>query len=138
MVPVAPSMPSQNVSLEVTITDTLGTAAPAVKNVSMLVAEDRMGRIRSANAMSQGTHNVFMLNVDARPDILADGRILLDLTIEYVPDARANPDEPSRAVNINESLTMIVPDGNATLISRSADPTTDRRVTVEVTATVVK
>jgi hypothetical protein len=39
---------------------------------------------------------------------------------------------------LNEAVSVIVADGKAMQISQSADPRGDRRVAVEVTATVVK
>ena len=69
---------------------------------------------------------------------MRDTRIQLNLTIEYMPELSQNPTANVKPANINESLTVLVNDGKPTLLTQSADPATDRRVTVEVTATVVK
>ena len=115
--------PSQNVRLDVTITDTGDQTAKKV--VSMLVADGDNGRIRSGN--NQG-----VLNVDGRPQVATDGRVYVAITIEYAPDRSAS------TTTLHESISLMLAAGKPTLISQSADPGSDRRVSVEVTATIVK
>lgn len=152
-VPVAPQppaaprpepVPTQSVRIDVSITDSLSAGAPVKKVVTMLVADNRNGRIRSTNFVrfSEAPGQVpsqtpVTLNVDARPILRGDNRIQIDLTIEYMPEA---PQGSSglRPSSITESLSALVPDGKPTLLSQSADPVTDRKVSIEVTATVVK
>ena len=120
------SIPTQNVRVELTIND---STAPARKMVSILTADGRNGRVRSQRG------NI-LLNVDAHPVVLKDSRIQLNLTLEYMPGAEATP---GGGVNmINESLSVLLNDAKPTMISQSADPTSDRKVTVEVTASIVK
>jgi hypothetical protein len=132
-------VPMQNIRLDLTITDSPGGGTSAKKVVTMLVADGRMGRIRSSNSVQVaepgGFNRQILINVDATPNVRSDGRILLSLTVEYVPEVSQGASKPA---SINESLTVLVADGKSTLISQSADPATDRKVTVEVTATVVK
>jgi len=116
-------VPLQNIRVELTIGDS--GANRAKKAVSLLLADGYGGRIRSGTAT--GT-----LNVDGTARAGADGRILLDLTIEYMPDRSAT------TALLNQSISVVVANGQATLVSRSADPATDRSVTVEVVATIVK
>jgi hypothetical protein len=125
--PRAESIPTQNIRVELTINDSF--ASGTKKSINMLVAEGRNGRIRS---QSHG----FDLNVDARPLVMKDGRIELDITLGYNPDP-ATTAGPGPGM-ITESLTLLVADGKPTAISQSADPTSDRKVTVELTATIVK
>ena len=122
--------PTQNIRLDLKISDSAQTTSQ--KTVSMMIAERRNGRVRSQNGG-------FILNVDARPEVVKDGRIVLNLTLEYQPRASAD-DEPQRTSfsNVNESLGMLLVDGKPTIVSQSADPISDRKVTVEVTATLVK
>ncbi len=68
----------------------------------------------------------------ARAGAATDGRILLDLTLSTSPIA------PSTVAVLNQSISVVVVNGQSTLVSRSADPATERSVTVEVTATIVK
>jgi hypothetical protein len=145
-------IPTQNVKVDLTITDTFGTGSTK-KSVTLLVADGWSGRVRSSNEVfmqvagaPQGATmpRQITINVDCTP-IVRDNRIQLNLTIEYVPElgpnnptANAPTTRDPKPANINESLTVLVNDGKPTLLTQSADPATDRRVTVEVTATVVK
>jgi hypothetical protein len=116
--------PSQNIRLDVTISDSAEKTMKKV--VSMLVADRDSGRIRSANRTGQ------VLNVDGRGEVAADGRVYVALTIEYQPEGTPN------TTMLNQSISLVLAAGRPTVISQSADPNTDRKVTVEVTATVVK
>jgi hypothetical protein len=126
-----------NVQVEIAISDQMGTATPQKKVVSLLAADQTMGRVR-ANARAQATVGFVGtgLNVDARPILLENDRILLELTLEYMPltDAKLTH-EPT---NLNESITVILQNGKPLTISQAADPISDRKMTVEVKATVVK
>jgi hypothetical protein len=115
--------PSQNIKIEVAITDTAERSTRKV--VSMLIGDGDGGRIRS-------TGNQGVLNVDANARAGSDGRIQVSITIEYMPDRAAN------TTNLNESVTLVLAPGKPTLISQSADPGSERKVTVELTATTVK
>ena len=118
-----------NVQVQVTVADYLGEAPPVKKTVTMIVADGTFGRIRAATSPASAT-----LNVDATPR-LQGGRVELRLTLEY----RApwpKPDEPSMPVN--EMLTVLLESGKPLVVTQAADPSKDRRVTVEVTATILK
>lgn len=118
-------MASQNVKIDVAISDSGTANANTKRTVTILTAEGRNGRVRSQRG------NI-MLNVDAHPQFVRDGRIQLNLTIEYMP-------EPGPQMSlINESLSFLIGDGKPTVVSQAADPTGDRKVAVEVTATVLK
>jgi hypothetical protein len=121
-----------NVQIEVTISDQIATSAPEKRVVAMIVADRAFGRIRS-NA-SQG---LAVLNIDARAELLENDRIVVELTVEYNP---APPEGAplKRPAALNEMLTVILQNGKPLLVSQAADPLTDRRMTVEVRASVVK
>jgi hypothetical protein len=138
-------MPTQNVHIDVTITDTLG-AAPTKKTVSMLVADKRTGQIRSSLSIlvpsgvgGNGTYRSIGINVDATPEVRADGHVFMRLSLEYTPDNPAvESGTPQKPASLNESMAVVVADGKPTMLSQSADPQSDRKVTLEVTATVVR
>jgi hypothetical protein len=137
-------MPAQNVRVEVTITDTFGQT-PSRKTITMLMADMRGGRIRSSLrvAVPQSNGNDTLreigINVDATPEVRSDGRVFLNLTVQYTPDwPEQSPAAKQRPADINESFSVVLPDGKMTTLSQSADPQSDRKVTLEVTATVVK
>lgn len=145
--PVEPSPPGPvrklrgrdaNLQIEITISDQLGGEAPQKKVVSMLVADQTMGRIR-ASASAQREKVGFVgtgLNVDARPVMLEGDRILLELTVEYTPYRESQVTQSPTV--LNESLSVILQSGKPMVVSQAADPVTDRRMTLEVRATVAK
>jgi hypothetical protein len=70
-----------------------------------------------------------------------DGPIQLELTFNYAPlksggeQKEGNKQRPS---GINQSQTVIMTSGKPLIVSQAADPISDRKVTVEVKATVLK
>jgi hypothetical protein len=121
----------------VTITDQ--QTGVLTTNKMMLTSNRQWGRIRSQ--ITSRIYGGAPLNVDARPTVTQDGRISLELTIEYAQgrnsEVEANSDKIVQ-VMINESLTAWVENGKPLLVTQSADPISDRKVTVEVKATIVK
>ncbi len=129
-----------NLRVELTIGDQSGTSVPATKVVSMILADGTSGRIRaSADAQPQRA-NVGMvgtrLNVDARPTLIEGDRILLELTVEYAPLTEGEVTQ--RPTLLNEYLWVILQNDKPMIISQAADPVTDRKMTVEVKASIVK
>ena len=156
--PRAPGLPipTANVKLDLIITDTY-TGTPVKKTVSMLIMNGSNGMIRTANRLATGSN--VGLNVDAAATIHQGGLITVRVTFEYTPaqapsiinpqnreqvDAiRAQQAErglspTSQPAELHESLSVVLQDGKPLLVSQSADPTTDRKVTVEVMATILK
>jgi hypothetical protein len=68
--------------------------------------------------------------------ILREGQIRLNLTLEYRPAAADAGAMPSNMVS--ETIECVIPSGQPLMVSKSADPNSDRSVTVEVKATVLK
>jgi hypothetical protein len=142
IVPVRPRR-LVNIQVELTITDQMGTGAPVTKTVSMIAADGTMGRIRaSANARpSDRTGNVpTSINVDARPSTQPNDLIQLELTLFYQPLRTVQEGEPSQTAptELNQSLTVLLQSGKPMVVSHAADPITDRRMTVQVIATIMK
>ena len=139
--PGAPKMRGRdlNLQVEITISDQLGTQTPDKKVVSMLVADATFGRIRaSADAQRTGLGMVGTgLNVDVRPSVLDGDRILLELTVEYTP-FRESGQVTQRPTVLNESLSVILHSGKPMTVSQAADPVADRKIAVEVRASIVK
>ena len=133
--PVAAQSTSwQNVRLDVTISDSLNVDTQTKKTVSMLILDGRNGQVRST---SEGG----LINIDANPQVRPDGRIYLRLTVEYRPELNAQQAQQagtSRVAQFNESLALVVIDGKSIVASQSADPRSDRKVTLELTATILK
>ena len=140
--PEAPAPAStRNISVELTITDQTAATDSAKKTVAMIVADGSRGSIRTSGVVhtpAEGRTSV-VLNVDARPIIRSDSRINMALTIEYFPklDAATEGKDIPRT-QLNQSLSMNLESGKPTIISQAADPVGNRKVTVEVKATVMK
>ena len=130
--------PGPNVRVEFTITDQQTGAPTTSKNVVLTTSNRQWGRIRSQ--ITSRLYGSAPLNVDARPTITQDGRISVELTIEYAQgrnsESEANSDKIYQ-VAINESLTALLENGKPLQVTQSADPVSDRKVTVEVKATIV-
>lgn len=149
--PKGPPVPSDrfvrtltNVQVELTLTDQAGSAAPDKKIVSMVVSSGSWGKIRSVGSFFPvGNPPVGVdLNVDARPFVSVDGPIQLELTLNYSPPGSAaalgSKDSATARTGINQSLTVILQNGKPLVVSQSADPVSDRKVIVEVKATILK
>ena len=129
-----------NVQVELTLTDQQGTQGPEKKTVSMIVASGSWGKVRSAGAVhpvGDAPYGV-ELNVDARPFVSTEGQIRLEMTLVYSPSPGDARDTKSRPTGINQSLTVALQSGKPLAVSQAADPVSDRKVMVEVKATILK
>lgn len=131
--------PAVNIRVDLTITDQRGTAAPLSKSITMTMMDTASSRIRTGGDVRTplGFRPV-TLNVDASPRLHRDGKVRLDMTIEYRPTAAESDTEQSTTPTINESISVLLEDGKPLVISQSADPATDRRVKVEAKATIIR
>ena len=145
----APEPLPVNIKIEVSITDQSGNNPPAKKTVSMVVGDRQRNSIRSsANVPVKvlGNPNNFnyrnvTINVDAHPTIVQKEptKLSLDLGLQYQPKSGGGQEdlEPGMA-SLNESMSLILESGKAMIVSQAADPTSDRKITVEVIATILK
>lgn len=124
-----------NIKLDLTITDQTGPGDPLKKVVTMVVADRGMGSIRSLGSVR--TQGRVQINVDARPHILQSGAIRLSLGLEYNPRTLGN-DAPTEWSSLNEQITVVLAAGKPLIVSQAADPASDRKISVEVLATVMK
>jgi hypothetical protein len=141
-----------NIRIEVVITDQTGSNPGAKKVVSMIVGDRQSTSIRSSASVpvrmpgptgpSQSfTYRNVTINVDAHPAIILKepNKILVTFGLEYFPrpSGGAEEMEPGMA-SINERLGLIFESGKPVMVSQAADPMLDRKITVEVTATILK
>jgi hypothetical protein len=156
-------LPTQNVKVDVTITDQTGSGSPMKKVVSMVVADGRSSGVRSMTSVplaTGGPNRDLPLNVDATVTVTPDRKVLLDLRFNYssvsfvVPvgsqDRPAPTTEQERAMlrdltapraaiaTITKNLTVLLASGTPFVVARSADAAADRTVTVEVKAEILK
>ena len=135
----APEPKLANIRLDLTITDQRSGTPPAVKTVTMLIADGALARIRtSGSVLVNGAYRDVVLNVDAFCTIVRDGHIKTNITIEYKPKAADATSEQATVPAINELITVLLEEGKPLTISQSADPVTDRSVKIEAKATVLK
>lgn len=155
--PPEPAPLPVNIKIEVSITDQTGTNTPAKKVVTM-IASDRMStNVRSSasvpvktslptmpggvNASPSYTYRNVTINVDARPAIVPKetNKISLSFGLEYIPRPEGRQEEMEPGMGSwSERLSLILESGKPMVISQAADPTSDRKITVEVTATILK
>ncbi len=84
------------------------------------------------------------LNVGAEPVILSDGKIRVRVNLEY--NLPGNPTQLPTVPNagvprvsmVQENLALILENGKPLLAAQSADPVSDRTVTIELKATVLR
>lgn len=136
--PVRPE-PTQNVRIDLTITDQRGEGTALSKTMTVTVIDGGMGRIRTNGEVRTpiGNRSV-ILNVDVQPKVMRDGKVRLDLSIEYRPVAGDAETEKSSTPGLNEMIGVLLEDGRSMVLSQSADPATDRKVKVEAKATILK
>ena len=116
-----------NVRYEIRIREE-GGPQPITKTVSMTGTLHEVSLVRA----NQGQGNP--LNVDASPTNIRDGRVLTKLGIEYTPQTPAQMSK----LSVRQNISVWLESGKPMVISQSADPLSDRRLTVEVTATILK
>jgi hypothetical protein len=150
---VSPSM--TNVRLQLTITDQSGSGQPIKKMMTLVLAGQANGRVRSMGQVyrqaspdnpTRGFEGV-TLNADASIDRIEDDKVRASITVEYAPApaAQASAESQGTAVNafgrgtpLNQSVQVVLADGKPLVIVQAADPITDRKVTLEAVATILR
>jgi hypothetical protein len=132
-----------NIRLTVTISDNYGGTTHK-KTVSIVLLSGESGMIRTANTVEVNRNQVSVrLNVDAHATAYPNGLVSTRLTVNYVPSpsTSAAPEDSAfgpRPATLEESITVVLADGKPLVLTESADPVTDRKVTLEATATILK
>ena len=155
--PEPPPLPV-NIRIEVSITDQTGTN-PAAKKVVTMIAGDRQntnvrssasvpvkstvfsGPPNAATTTSTYSYRNVTINVDARPTIIQKDptKISVSFGLEYLPKTAGTQEEMEPGMTSwSERLSLILESGKPMVVSQAADPTSDRKITVEVTATILK
>jgi hypothetical protein len=140
--PPAPEGLPLNIKVELTITDQAGPGEATKRTVNMIVADRKSGSIRSSGQVvtpGGGGRFAVSLNVDAMPVIVKDSLMRLDMSLEYVPKPGSeNASSGEGRGSLNERLALLVVSGRPMIISQASDPTSDRKISVELTATILK
>ena len=150
--------PTRNIKYEIFLTDSGGGAKPTTKNVTLIVVPGGIGVLRTSGKVadtpavslprptprSGGAPEVVPpsvgfnvpLNVDIiKPTRFPDGSIRASIVVEYQPYVAGSK---TQAGLIKVNVEALLQNGKRTVLSETADPTSDRRTTIEVTATVVE
>lgn len=130
-----------NIRIDVKITDERGAQTPVAKVVSLTVADGGTAFIRSTAEAPFGakTENLrtIPLHVDASPWIEGN-KVRLKLSLEYnAVDVGGEPRQYPK-MEIRENLGLVLENEKPLLVAESPDPLSDRRVSVEVKATILR
>lgn len=121
-----------NIRFDFTVVDE-GGPSPSRKALSVTVADRQSGQVRAAVVVPDVGH--VPLSVDVLP-ILDRGFIRTRATLEYQPNPGA--DRKQIPTSMRLSFGVLLENGRKIVAAQAADPVTDRRVSVEVTATILK
>lgn len=135
--PTPPEGQPVNIKIDLAITDQAGPGTPSKRTVSMIVGDRNGGSVRSAGAPSANARTA-TLNVDASPTIVKDGLMRIIIGLEYLPKPSDGPIPSEGQGSLNQRITLLVESGKTMVISQTSDPTSDRKVNVELTATILK
>jgi len=128
-----------NIRLDVSISDQAGAAPLQPKMLTLLLADRNSSQVRT-------NFEDRYISMDARPTIV-DGKIKLNLTISSdnpraIVAATAGPPQAAQyggnTLVWNQSLTAIVESGKPLVVFENSDPSHNRKLSVEVKATILK
>jgi hypothetical protein len=125
----------RNVRFEITITDTVeGKPVTKVMSLTAMEGGNNPNSIRSVASLPG---KAIPLNLDVRQvSIYDDGGIRAQVNVEYQPYV-SSPQSQQPGL-ITAGATSVFADGRRTQILQTTDPISDRRTTIDVTATTVK
>jgi len=139
----APAKPGQpvNIRIDVTINDGRGTQPPVSKVVNLTVADGGTAFIRSTAEAPFGAKienlRTIPLHIDATPRI-EGSKVRLRLSLEYNAVDLGGESRQYPKMEIKENLALILENEKPLLVTETPDPLSDRRVSVEVKATILK
>jgi hypothetical protein len=143
-----PALLGPNVRVEITITDQAGSNAPVKKTLSVIAADHTNGSVRSkvivavpgpeGPEVKHFRYEDLPLNVDVRPDIMENGLIKTQLVLNYETYNTARESGSAVRSVVTGNQTMMLENGKPLIVSQSADAATDRKVTLELKATILR
>ena len=120
-----------NVRFEVRLREEGGGAKPTSRVVGVLATVMELSSVR-ANPNSRNP-----LNIDVMASIIRENKVRTRLTIEYTqPTAEPNPNPNPFA--IRQTVNLWLDSGKPMVVSQAIDPSSDRRIDIEVTATILR
>jgi uncharacterized protein (DUF4415 family) len=146
-----------NVRIDATVIESHGEQVTGRKVLTITLVDGEWGSVRStqqvpfqAKGSQSFSYQPAPLNMDARATLREDGRIRVSLTLEYrgAPSEPETPPGPSAPVatmvpgavdqGIKQTVTVVLDSGKPLIVAQSSDAVGDRRVALEVKATVLK
>ena len=151
--PAAPTPPEEiafgppqlvNIRVEIVISEQGGGAPPVKKTATVITGDRRAAAVRATgeaeipNSTGRTFPNradrvVTYAKADVRPLIERDGRIRTLVTLEYL-----SPTSQTEGRGTQLKVEPLLESGRPLVVSESTDPTSDRGLTVQVTATILK
>lgn len=128
-----------NVKVDLNITEEGGNAPPVKKSVSAVAGDGFNGSVREMSTSGTVTTppNFTPLNLDAYPEIMPNGKIRVRCSIQY-QSAQSREPGSRASTDIKQNFVLILESGKPIVATQTTDPISDRKVTVEVTATILK
>lgn len=146
-VPRAPAARRQgqlaNVRVDVSISDQGGSGPVSVRTISATAADGERAAVRNAASVRVGgSYQPTELSLDIRPQ-LDGGRVRLEVGLEFqLLDTYGGPAESGDKTpafgKVRLTQNVVLESGQPLMISQSTAPGTERKVSVEVKATVLK
>jgi hypothetical protein len=132
-----------NIRVDIVVTEEGGSDPPLRKTATVITTDRRPAAVRaqgeaenrSAPDRFPGVPNrmATYAKADVRPWIERDGRIRTLITVEYL-----SPTSQMGGRGTQLQLEPLLESGKPLMASQSTDPSSDRKVSIEVTATILK
>jgi hypothetical protein len=132
------------IRIDGTVIESRGDKVVDKKIISVTCVDGRGAFVRSSQQVpfrvkgSEGfSYRDQPLNMDADVTLRDDGRVLARITVEY---RTVSTSESGDAIDggIRQSVSVVLKPGVPLMVAQSADAVGDRRVSLEVTATVLR
>ena len=141
----APTPPQlANIRVDIVVIEEGGTAAPVRKTASVITSDRRAAAVRSIGEAERGEpkpsdarfpnpRTVTFMKADVEPYIERNGLIRTQVIMEYL-----SPTSQQEGRGITMRFEPLLESGKPLRVSESTDPTSNRKVIVEVIATILK
>lgn len=144
--PRPPEPPPQlvNIRVDIVVNEEGGTAAPVRKTASVITADRRSAAVRSTGEAERGEpkstdprfptpRTATYMKADIEPYIERNGLIRTQVIMDYL-----SPTSQQEGRGTALRFEPLLESGKPLRVSESTDPTSNRKVIIEVTATILK
>jgi len=141
--PGPPKAPGQlvNIRVDVTVTDQVSGKPQVSRTLSVTAADGQNASVRSNLVVPAGNGVIPTgFSLDAMPRIAEGARIRLELVLDYNSTDATGTESggPRSPSSIRVRQEVILENGKPLVIAQPVDAMTDRKVTVEAKATILK